>query len=111
MLVLTRRAEESILIGDDIEIKVLQVRGAGDQAAVRIGIVAPRSVSVLRKEVRDAVAAENRRASTQSTATDLSGLFSGAQEAGRGDGGFQNLGGLRAAPQAGEPRRAPPPRN
>lgn len=62
MLVLTRKLEESILIGDDIEIKVLQVRGTGPQAVVRLGIVAPKSVTILRKEIYDAVVAANRQA-------------------------------------------------
>ena len=47
MLVLTRRANQSIMIGDDIVVTVLDVRG--DQ--VRIGIKAPRSVGVHREEV------------------------------------------------------------
>lgn len=49
MLVLTRKVEESILIGDDVEIMVLGV--SGDK--VRIGINAPREIEVFRKEVRD----------------------------------------------------------
>ena len=47
MLVLTRRANQSIMIGDDIVVTVLDVRG--DQ--VRIGIKAPRAVGVHREEV------------------------------------------------------------
>ena len=47
MLVLTRRANESIMIGSDIVVTVLEVKG--DQ--VRIGIKAPRSVTVHREEV------------------------------------------------------------
>jgi len=62
MLVLTRRLEESILIGNDIEIKVLHVRGTGPQAVVRLGIVAPRSVAIVRKEIYDEVVAANRQA-------------------------------------------------
>jgi carbon storage regulator len=61
MLVLTRRLEESILIGDDIEIRIVQVRGSGDQAVVRLGITAPKNVTVLRKEVRDEVIASNQQ--------------------------------------------------
>ena len=49
MLVLTRKVEESILIGDDVEIMVLGV--SGDK--VRIGINAPREVEVFRKEVKE----------------------------------------------------------
>ena len=47
MLVLTRRANQSIMIGDDVVVTVLDIRG--DQ--VRIGIKAPRSVEVHREEV------------------------------------------------------------
>ena len=47
MLVLTRKANQSIMIGDDIEISVLQVMGE----KVRIGIQAPRSIPVFRQEV------------------------------------------------------------
>lgn len=47
MLVLTRKSNQSIMIGDDIEIWVLAVMGE----KVRIGIEAPRSVPVFRREV------------------------------------------------------------
>ena len=56
MLVLTRKVEESILIGDDVEIMVLGV--SGDK--VRIGINAPREIEVFRKEVK-----EDREAAVQ----------------------------------------------
>lgn len=47
MLVLTRKTNQSIMIGDDVEVSILSV--AGDK--VRIGIAAPREVGVFRKEV------------------------------------------------------------
>ena len=47
MLVLTRKANQSIMIGDEIEISVLAIMGE----KVRIGIQAPRSIPVFRKEV------------------------------------------------------------
>jgi len=47
VLVLTRKGNQSIMIGDDIEISVLAIMGE----KVRIGIEAPRSVPVFRKEV------------------------------------------------------------
>jgi len=47
MLVLTRKGNQSIMIGDDIEVSVLSIMGE----KVRIGIEAPRSVPVFRKEV------------------------------------------------------------
>ncbi|HWI65849.1 MAG TPA: carbon storage regulator [Symbiobacteriaceae bacterium] len=61
MLVLTRKLDESILIGDDIEIRIVQVRGSGDQAVVRLGITAPKHITVLRKEVHDEVVVSNRQ--------------------------------------------------
>ena len=47
MLVLTRKSNQSIMIGDDIEVSVLSIMGE----KVRIGIEAPRSIPVFRKEV------------------------------------------------------------
>jgi carbon storage regulator len=47
MLVLTRKSNQSIMIGDDVEITVLSIMGE----KVRIGIQAPRSIPVFRKEV------------------------------------------------------------
>ena len=55
MLVLTRKTNQSIMIGDDVEVSVLAV--AGDK--VRIGISAPREVPVFRKEVYLSIQAEN----------------------------------------------------
>jgi carbon storage regulator len=49
MLVLTRKVDEEILIGDDIRVKVLSVHGK----IVRLGIVAPPSVRVMRRELRE----------------------------------------------------------
>lgn len=49
MLILTRREGETLLIGDNIEVTVLAVSGS----QVRIGIEAPRDVTVLREEVAD----------------------------------------------------------
>lgn len=54
MLVLTRRIGEGIMIGDDIEVKVLDVSGE----KVRVGIDAPREVGVYRTEVFERIEAE-----------------------------------------------------
>lgn len=64
MLVLTRKRDESIIIGDNIKITVVDVRG--DQ--VKIGIDAPRSISVHREEIYNEIQKENRRAALQSDA-------------------------------------------
>ncbi len=58
MLVLSRKKDEVIVVGDDIEITVVDIRG--DQ--VKIGVSAPRAVSIHRKEVFDAIRNENREA-------------------------------------------------
>jgi carbon storage regulator len=54
MLVLSRRRDETIMIGDEVEITVVDIRGD----TVRLGINAPRNVSVHRKEIYDAIQAE-----------------------------------------------------
>lgn len=59
MLVLSRQRDESIMIGDEIEITVVDIRGD----KVRLGISAPKNVSVHRKEVYEAIQRENREAS------------------------------------------------
>lgn len=58
MLVLTRKKDQTIVINDNIEITVLDIQG--DQ--VRIGINAPRNVSIHRKEVYLEIQEENRKA-------------------------------------------------
>jgi carbon storage regulator len=58
VLVLSRRIGESIIIGDDIVVTVLEVRGE----VVRVGIAAPRSIRVHREEVYRALEAANRAA-------------------------------------------------
>ncbi len=58
MLVLSRQRDETIMIGDDIEITVVDIRGD----KVRLGINAPAAVSVHRKEVWEAIQRENRAA-------------------------------------------------
>ncbi len=65
MLALSRKANESIVIGNDIEITVLEVKG--DQ--VKIGISAPKSVPIYRKEIYLQIKEANKEA-VESTATD-----------------------------------------
>ncbi len=57
MLVLSRKKGESVIIGDNIEIKILETK----EGKVKLGISAPRDVSVLRKEVLDVIS-ENKEA-------------------------------------------------
>ena len=58
MLVITRRKDESLLIGDDIEIKIVKV----EDGSVRLAISAPRDITILRKEVFERVKEENKEA-------------------------------------------------
>jgi carbon storage regulator len=55
MLVLTRKPGQSIMIGDGVEVQVLSVAGE----KVRLGITAPRDVSIFRNEVYDRIEREN----------------------------------------------------
>jgi len=54
MLVLSRQKDESIIIGDDVEITIVDVRGD----KVRLGITAPKSITVHRKEIYEAIQRE-----------------------------------------------------
>jgi carbon storage regulator len=58
MLVLSRRLNESIQIGEDIEVTVIDVRGD----VVRLGINAPQKTQIWRKELWDAIVEENKKA-------------------------------------------------
>lgn len=58
MLVLSRQKDESIMIGDDVEVTIVDVRGD----KVRLGITAPKEVPVHRKEVYEAIQREKKEA-------------------------------------------------
>jgi carbon storage regulator len=63
MLMMTRRAGQKIIVGDDVTIEVVEVAGN----TVRIGVNAPRSVPVYREEIWTAVRAENEAAAAAPT--------------------------------------------
>ena len=65
MLVLSRRAGESIVIGNDVVITILEVRGG----QIRIGVDAPRNLAVHRAEIYEQVQAENRAAAASTDLT------------------------------------------
>lgn len=81
MLVLTRRAGESIMIGPDVAVRVIEVRGD----VVRLGVDAPREVQVHREEVFNAVRAQNlaaavtRSAQADALRADLVGQLAAAR--------------------------------
>lgn len=66
MLILTRKRNESIIINDNIEITVLET----DDGKVKLGINAPKTVKVHRKEVFDQIIEENKAASNVKVTTD-----------------------------------------
>ena len=74
MLVLSRQRDQAIMIGDDIEVSVVDIRGD----KVRLGINAPRSVSVHRKEIYEAIRKENQAAG-QVRPEDVAALVSSPQ--------------------------------
>ncbi len=119
MLVLSRQRDETIMIGDDIEVTVVDIRGD----KVRLGINAPKEVSVHRKEVYEAIRKENREAA-QVRPEDISGLrmsqpgspADGSEKgAGSGPGGVKptvspvTLSGVRLSTPGQSSRPAPPP--
>jgi len=64
MLVLSRKKDQAIMIGDDIELTIIEVQG--DQ--VRIGINAPKNVSIYRKELFLEIKEENKKAASSGMA-------------------------------------------
>ena len=68
MLILTRKVGESIIIDDDILVKIVDVQGG----QVRVGIEAPSSVDIYREEIYDRIHATLQQYTTQPTKTDKS---------------------------------------
>lgn len=60
MLILSRKINEKIIIGEDVSITIIEIRG--DQ--VKLGVEAPKSVKVFRQEVYEAIQNENKAAAT-----------------------------------------------
>ncbi|WP_455056861.1 carbon storage regulator CsrA [Jutongia sp.] len=73
MLALARKSNESIMLGNDIEITVLEIKG--DQ--VKLGIKAPKSVPIYRKEIYLQIQEENRQAVQEVDVEALKNLFGG----------------------------------
>ena len=71
MLALARKVNESIMIGNDIEITVLAIKG--DQ--IKLGVKAPKSVPIYRKELYVQIQEENKQAGSAVDVEALKGLF------------------------------------
>lgn len=71
MLILSRKINESIIIGDNIEVMVVEIKG--DQ--VKLGINAPREVSLYRGEIFEAIQEENKNAAKSSLSAEVSKLL------------------------------------
>ncbi len=78
MLILSRKVDEKIKIGNDITLTIIEVKG--DQ--VKVGVEAPKNVKVFRQEVFEEIQKENKDAASASTISEegLSALFSRKQE-------------------------------
>ncbi|MDD7417833.1 MAG: carbon storage regulator CsrA [Treponemataceae bacterium] len=75
MLVLTRKTDEKIKIGNDITISVVEIHG--DQ--VKIGVEAPKDVKVFREEIYVAIKNENKLAASSANVDALRNLFTSKQ--------------------------------
>ena len=71
MLALSRKANESIMIGNDNEITILEVKGE----QVKIGINAPKSIPVYREEVYEQIKEANKEAASDAVQENLKNLF------------------------------------
>lgn len=77
MLFISRKLEESIIINNNIELKVLEIKGK----TVKLGFNFPKEASVLRKELYDKIMAENLAASQSgASAEDFAKLMSGTKK-------------------------------
>ncbi|HNY22582.1 MAG TPA: carbon storage regulator CsrA [Treponemataceae bacterium] len=70
MLILSRKINEKIMIGEDISLTIIEIRG--DQ--VKVGVEAPKSVKVFRQEVYEAIQNENKAAAAATSNANLDGL-------------------------------------
>lgn len=75
MLILSRKVDEKIKIGDNITITLIEVRGE----QVKIGVEAPKNVKVFRQEVFNAIQTENREAAANSQTLEALSKFLGGK--------------------------------
>lgn len=76
MLVLARKKGQAIVINDNIEVTVLDIQGD----SIRLGINAPKSVSILRKEIYEEILEENKRAAAEVKVVSLKDLGKSGSE-------------------------------
>ncbi|TLD81905.1 carbon storage regulator [Helicobacter sp. MIT 05-5293] len=76
MLILSRKQDDSVLIGDNIEIKVISI----DKGSVRLGFSAPENFVILRGELKEAITSQNKQAAIH---TDIDKLYSQFQSLGK----------------------------
>ena len=91
MLVLSRQRDETIMIGDEVELTIVDIRGD----KVRIGINAPASIAVHRKEVFESIRKENERAAQFRDG--LESFKAGAKGASVPDGKVSSMAAILAA--------------
>ncbi|OBV29388.1 carbon storage regulator [Helicobacter sp. CLO-3] len=70
MLILSRKQDESIIIGDNIAIKVISI----DRGSVKLGFDAPPSTLILRAELKEAIVSENKKALQETSENELKDL-------------------------------------
>lgn len=103
MLVLSRQRDETIMIGDEVEVTVVDIRGD----KVRLGITAPKEVTVHRKEVYEAIKRENR-AAAQVRPEDLPGNMGNPHASGPKLAGDPNRPQVRPTVRAASPQSLRP---
>ncbi|TLD96607.1 carbon storage regulator [Helicobacter jaachi] len=72
MLILSRKQDDSVIIGDDIEIRIISI----DKGSVRLGFSAPASCVILRGELKEAISSQNKQACQNVPLDNLSTLKS-----------------------------------
>ena len=76
MLVLTRKTGQTITVGDDIKITIMEVRGG----QVKLGVEAPKTVTIHREEVYERIQKENLTAATRAKVSDLDSITKAWQQ-------------------------------
>jgi carbon storage regulator len=76
MLVLSRKVGDAIMLGTDIEVKILEVHGT----EIKLGIDAPKSVTILRKEICEGIKKQNKNAADVFVPKDLKNILKPTKE-------------------------------